>query len=214
MTTKKRITLTVSAMCLLLVFGIVSIFAVFSATKNTTNSNVTVTYTANQISGTVSAYHAIESDTSWTAMTVDGTEGAATSINFGENKGVVTATLAPTAAVEVTATKTYAVFKYVFTNDSTANKINLTLNGTPAITNFTVKYVTDSTDRTFADAYTALTATGAADSFTATEIAAKSGDVVGTTYVYVLVELQSDLIDASFTSNFSWVLTKGAAVSA
>ncbi len=211
MTTKKRITLTVSAICLLLVFGIVSIFAVFSATKNTTTSNVTVTYTATEISGTVSASYAIKSDSSWTAMT---DANGKTEIDFSQNKGQeMTTTLAPSGNITVTAVNTYAIFKYKFTNNSTANQINLALGsgvGTP--TNFAVKYYTSATeDLTVGNAYNALKGENVSDSFTSMTVGTKSGSSVGTVYVYVLVELQNDLIDASFTGNYVWSLTKGAA---
>ncbi len=216
MTTKKKIILSVSIICLLLLVGIVAVVVVFSATKNTTTSNIKVTYTANQISGTATAYYGITGDSSWTSMYVDGDSSKGTILDFSANKGEMTGTLSPATTnneVSVTAEKPYAVFKYAFTNNSGANKINVSMTesniGTP--TNFEVKYLTGTTDYAIADAYTQLDTNGTTN-YSTTEVNVKVGDTVGTQYVYVLVEIIDDTIDAEFSSSFSFVLTKGSAV--
>ncbi len=218
MATKKKIIMSVSAICLLVVAGVLAVAIVFAAINNTTNSNIKVTYTANQISGTATAFYGVSGDASWSNMYVDGNSEKATSVDFSAEKGEVTTTLSPATTnneVTVTATKTYAVFKYVFTNSSTANKIdvNLTDNKVQTPTNFTVKYLATGQDYGISDAYTQLKSSGT-EAYSETQVPAKVDTTVGIQYIYVLVELVDDTIDAEFTAEFSWVLTKGEAISA
>lgn len=223
---KKKLIIALTSICGVLFATIIAMGIVWAATSQTITSVIRVTYTAVDVSGSMSANVYFGSNTA-TAMN-GGTNGT---ITFDANTTSTTGTLTPAADTTLTNTagQTFVIYEYIISNSSTLNAMNAVLT-----------YADDSTSPNAADAnikvyaYTSSSAVtnphtnvatlyGAADEtvgregMTVNQLSSTTGQFIsttiaaeGTTYCYVVVALSNANLNAEFSGTFSWVLTKSS----
>jgi len=215
---KKKIIVALSSLCAVLVAAIVTMGIVWAATSQTITSQIKVTYTAQEISGSLSAKVYFNSDTG-VAMTADGTAQGATTVTFDGSTATTSGTLTPQGDTVLLNEngKRFVIYEYVITNASTSTAMSAVLT-----------YADDSSGSNAEDAnikvYAYANTTAVSNPHTSAEtIRGASGanlvanhsslisDTVsasGTKYFYILVEINDLASDAEFSGTFSWALTK------
>ena len=203
MDSKKKLFMSVCALCLMAVSSLASIAAVLAWTGQSVASNISVLYTASQVAGTVSASYTVGASTT----TMKAADGTTTTLTFdGTETSDLQKTLAPTSAITLNTTNSYVVFEYVFTNASSsyAYPIQLTYaDTTPTDANMNVyviatgSKVTDYAAATWGDKVTGTTLVA-----NTTKVPASSTGF----YVYVKVAVGNTLNDASYSGAYSWTL--------
>jgi hypothetical protein len=178
MTTKKRLIVSLAALCLVMIMMTVSAVAVFAYERQTTTSGVNVTYVAKHVVGSVKITESYNS--------VDTLKGTATFDGY-EKEDKNTA-INPTA-LELSTEKNSVVYKFDFTNSSEENPYIATLSYTAGKddTNMTVEYSADG-------------ATYTASSSSVTVAAGATG------VYYVKVTVTDTLKSAALDGTFTWVL--------
>ncbi len=177
MTTKKRLIVSLAALCLVMIMMTVSAVAVFAYERQTTTSGVNVTYVAKHVVGSVKITESYKSDTLKGTATFTGYETADqnTAIN-------------PTA-LDLSAENNSVVYKFDFTNSSEEN---------PYIATLSYKAGNDDTNMTVE--YSADGVTYAASSSSVTVAAG------ATSVYYVKVTVTDTLKSAVLDGTFTWVL--------
>ena len=219
MSSRKKLTLAMVSLILVIAALVVALTTVLAAkTQTVTTDTITVTYHAKQVEATVSAkyafYKATRSSGSFSGcgtavsgqsgdMKVGGSSSGATSITFtaGQAQQTTGNTLKPTSAITFNDTKDVLIFTYTFKNNDTANPINLALvTTTTGSTNVTVKYCsTISTTLTdWKDSY--------ADLANADKVV-NSSDSSATQTIYIMAYVINLDIDATLKIAFTWTLT-------
>lgn len=218
MTTRNKILLSVGAVCLVAVIAVVAVVAVFAARTQTVNSTITVSYSARQVVGTVSANYYLGGNSQANAMK----SGAKTELEFKAGETQRTDTLAPEGDIkldDLPEDKLYVVFEYKFTNTGNQDyTAKLTYNGTA--TNVAV-YVYNPEESGTLNTTTWTSATGTLKTisgettlFDSSEITVAKTEGVENVYVIVNITSTNSGSDAEFKGTFNWTLEAVSAAAA
>ncbi len=152
MSSKKKLIISLSAVCLVAVIAVVAVVAVLAAGTQAVQTSVTITYTASDVSATVSANQYLIARTTNVGDAAQAFKsGDATSVSFNAVDGNETvATLTQPANADLTSEKNAVVFEFIFENDSISVPMLVTLedidlDGMDAT--FALSYKTGSTTR-------------------------------------------------------------------
>ena len=223
MEAKKKLIVALTSLCGVMFAAIVAMGIVWAATSQTVTSNVKVTYTATEVSGSIAGNVYFNSDnaTAMTAALSNGSDGTVSDnvISFNGEASSISGTLTPSGNVELLneTGKTFVIFEYIITNSSTTTAMTATLS-----------YTDDSTSPNVADsnikvyAYSATAQVSNPHTNVATlkgsnegNLTSNSGQLIsatvaasGTTYFYVVVAVDNLASDAEFSGIFSWNMTK------
>ena len=208
MSTRKKMTIVIVALCVAIVATMSAIVVVLVSANQSGNAIVSVKYQSNDVAVTIWANCYIGT-TTYNFLTENGQSSISLSpdtIDYGQ--------LYQPSRVEGLAldrNTRYAVFEYIFQNDSDDIDINIVLSKIPGDsegevnTGLQIKYLTTNTKVTEFNL----------DSFTAKEntpyvsvdlVANSSKDAKA--YVYVLVSIDNLLYSAEFMGNFLWNLNR------
>lgn len=177
---KKRLAITITALCIAIIAIICSIVAIFAAANQGVQSTFKVTYKATNVAATVSAKYTIknESEVSLGSLTID---AAADKTTYSS--------LATDDDISLTSKNDEVVFQYTFKNNSSSNAIKVTLTDGADQENVTVQYASTTT----ANAEPAYTS-----SLGEIEVPAD-----GTVYVYIKVTITETANDAYYIADSS-----------
>lgn len=184
---KKRLAITISSLCIAVVAVICSVVAIFAAANQGVQSTFKVTYKATNVAATVSAKYTVknESAVSLGSLTID---AAADETTYDS--------LSTESEIGLSAKNNEVVFQYTFTNNSSSNSIVATLADGADQENVTVQYA----QATSADAELSYTS-----SLGEVNISAD-----GTVYVYIKVTISNTANDAHYiadaTNQLVWSL--------
>lgn len=215
MEAKKKLIVALTSVCAVLFAGIVAMGIVWAATSQTITSNIKVTYTATEISGSMSANVYFNSDTA-----VPMKNGEATAVTFDGATQTTSGTLTPQSDVVLLNEngKTFAIFEYIIRNASTTSAMSAVLS-----------YTDDTTSPNAADgnvvvyAYSSASAVATPHTNVATLYGTSNGNALNvisgqfiseqiaansTKYFYIVVAINDTASDAEFSGTFSWLLTK------
>lgn len=138
----KKLMISLFSLCLVAIVGLLTTVIVLAASTQNVNSSINVTYTASEVSGSVSAAYKVKDDASETKFT-GGTGGTITFTATTKTSEVGTLK-ASTDAITLTSDKNYVEFYYNFTNNG--DKMIVKLAAMPTGTNIKFEcFVSDST---------------------------------------------------------------------
>lgn len=185
MSKQKKTIIALSSVCSVVAIALITVVSVWAATSQTVTSTLTITYSAKNVSATVTAEYKLEGDTTYTTLG---------STSFLPKDASGTKSLQKDDALALTDTKSYAIFKYTFTNDGD-NSFKVALNETEVTkSNVTVTFASaDVTDEPA--------------SITGTTFAEATVAGHATIYAYVKVAVTDLASSANYTGTLNWVLT-------
>lgn len=184
---KKRLAITISSLCIAVVAVICSVVAIFAAANQGVQSTFRVTYKATNVAATVSAKYTVknESAVNLGSLTIDAAADETTYNSLSTDEDI-----------SLSAKNNEVVFQYTFTNNSSSNSIVATLVDGADQENVTVQYA----QATSADAELTY-----ASSLGEVNIPAD-----GTVYVYIKVTISNTANDAHYiadaTNKLIWSL--------
>ena len=188
---KKRLVLTISSLCVAVVAVVCSIVAIFAATSQSVKTTFKVTYSATNVAATVSANYTVKNGTKKAL-------GKAITIKADDADNTEYATLSSTEDIALSTANNEVVFEYIFKNDSEDKAFKVTLSDGANRDNVTVSYATTTTANAENLSYSSTVPTDV-------DVAAS-----GTTYIYIKVEITNLANAAEYTSNdakpISWSL--------
>lgn len=208
MSSKKKLIVSLSAVCLVAVIAVVAVVAVLAAGQQSITSNVNVTYRATGIAAKASAnYYNVATNATElgaaSAFTAAGGAGVENGVITFSPTGTTTGTLSPAGEITLSAAKPVVIFEFKFENLSQSRDIALGLTLPATQTNVTVSYyvaeeaITNPADVEFASAET----------ITVTDLAKKAdADTASYKYVYVKAQVADLTTDADFDGDFAWTL--------
>ena len=205
MGSNKKVAITSAVLILLIIITAASIIAIFAAAQQTVNSEVSVTYKSEYVSGTASAkYYVGEADIEGTAMRVNGEASGATSIEFNSRNANQNATLSPVEKeIKLSETDNFVVFEYYFTNTNSQNDFMAILTTSDSnVKNMTI--TTATSDEKIEDFSTIKTSGYDISTLSLSKTISASSNG----YVYVKVKISNLDNDADFKLNFNWYLGK------
>ena len=117
MKAKVKMGIIISVLCLIALISIIAIVAIFAANSQTFSSNISVTYTSEEISGTATAkYYVGSEDATGTEMHEGGTAEGKASIEFNAGEENKNTSLSPVDKnIKLSSTNNFIVFEYYFT---------------------------------------------------------------------------------------------------
>lgn len=175
---KKRLIITISSLCIAVVAVICSVVAIFAAANQSVQSTFKVTYKATNVAATVSAKYTVKNK--------EAVSLGSQTINAADDQTTYS-TLSTDTDIELTASNDEVVFQYTFTNNSSSNKIKVTLADNAQKENVTVSYANATTE----DASLTYGST-------LSEIEIDSSSTV---YVYIKVAITNTANSASYTAD-------------
>ncbi len=194
----------------IVLFIISSIFFGLSATSQTVRGTLNVTYIADNVSFTASAFYQLQ-DTGAKVDLVDTSNNNATSVTFTPASNTSVKTLSATSNINLTVNKQYVLFTYAFTNNASAGgyciKVSLT-DGTTSTSNVTVKYLASPTKYcagstpTVSELNEFKSSVNSSSAPTNVYISAQQ-----TKYFYVLVEITNAYLNSNYNSDTTNGLT-------
>lgn len=186
MTTKKKLAISITTLCLVLLLCIAIPVGIWAAQNATIKNPINVTYTAKEIGAEVSATYQRKTDASPTSFVTS--TGEATITLTGEEDDNYEASFAAVDADKMELSKTNDTITFVYSFKNTGDKsFTVTLGGERTAENVTVKY----------------TAGTAAESDSASVLTVAAG-ATGT--YTIVVAIDSYAKDASFSGSFEWAL--------
>lgn len=194
MSTKKKLWISIGALCVAIVAGLGITFGVLAAQTQKVNTGFEVEYKATNVTATVSASYKSKNGTK-----VDFKDGNNTSVSFVASDETKTGSLSADKCT-LTATDNYVVYEYVFKNDNATGGRSMTvaMADTSEKENVTVTYASSETQITDASTITAT-------AYETQTVAAQ-----GTVYVYIKIAIAEDTLDASYvstsTNGVAWTL--------
>ena len=209
MSSNKKIALTTGVLILLIIITAASIIAIFAAAQQTVNSEVSVTYKSENVSGTASAkYYVGPNDKEGKQMRVNGEEAGATSIDFNSKNPIETQTLSPVEKeIKLSEENYFVVFEYYFTNTNSQNDYMVKLSTSDStvknmkfLTEMSYEKVSDWQEGSLLDVE-GLFSTDIAN-LNLTEIVPANKEL----YMYVIAKINNLDNDADFKLNFNWEL--------
>lgn len=194
----------------IVLFIISSIFFGLSATSQTVRGTLNVTYVADNVSFTASAFYQLQ-DTGAKVDLVDTSNNNATSVTFTPASNTSVKTLSATSNINLTVNKQYVLFTYAFTNNASAGgyciKVSLT-DGTTSTSNVTVRYLASPTKYCTNATPTSAELTSFKSSVNSSS--APTNVYIGaqqTKYFYVLVEIDNAYLNSNYNSDTTNGLT-------
>lgn len=213
MSAKQKMTIAITALCLVAVVAIVTVIAVFAANQQTFTSQISVSYTVEDVQCTVSArYYGGKDNAVTTGKDMKDPDSQKTELKFGVDLDE-TGTLQPEDGdVVLTSSDKFVIFEYIFKNDNEEDKaFTAELHYTGTASNVTVRTnekgqkLTPASDfvsepKTHFDTEKTVTEN---PNFTINAITVPANETV---YVYVRVQISNISQDASFVGGFAWTL--------
>lgn len=188
---KKRLVLTISSLCVAVVAVVCSIVAIFAATSQSVKTTFKVTYSATNVAATVSANYTVKNGTKKAL-------GEAITIKAEDADNTKYATLSSTEDIALTTANNEVVFEYIFKNNSEDKAFKVTLSDGAKKDNVTVSYATTTTENDADLSYSSTVPTNV-------DVAAS-----GTTYIYIKVVITNLANAAEYTADdatpISWSL--------
>lgn len=200
---KKKLTITISAVCAVLLVAVIAAVAVFAALQTSATSSFKVTYTAQNVEATISGSYsksgaeavALKAGED-TSIVFDGTETA---------KGDAPTNVKAFDAVNDITLKAadYVVFEYVIENTDTDGDTKFAVNAekTGTLENLSFDYLVSETEQTITKD-TEMTEMAAGAQTMVSEMS--KGDV---RYVYFRVVIENDELNASFDGGIDFTLS-------
>ena len=186
--------------------AIISVVAVLAAGTQNLTSQVTVTYTVEDVSATVGVRYAVKNEAVQTGGSLTFTADQA------EQAGGtgVTDTLTAIGELELSSTNNFVTFEYSFQNNGTL-AFDATLTGIPeTVNNMTLSWAKSTSKTDSLDGVTGF------QTFTADTIANVTAEVAGDadvsddshpiTYIYIRATITDLNVGASLSGNFAWKL--------
>lgn len=177
--TKKKLIITITSLCLVVVAAVAAIVGIIAATNVGINSKLSVSYTPGaEVIATVKGEYAINGGTATTINQTSFAYGATT-----------TSAAIDQAAINLTDSNTYVIFAFSFKNDATADNTNSAVLSVVTTDNSQADKMTATVKYT----KTALTALNKESFDGATDAGTAELNSIGigeTGYVYVMVEIQ------------------------
>lgn len=197
MTSRKKLIISLSVAAAVLVAAIIAVVAVFAASQQVVKSNITIKFTASDVSCTVGAKYKVENK--------DAIDLGTVTINAKdeENKEY---SLSPTGNVDLTKTNNSVTFEWTFTNTG-SKAFTIKLNQLTNISGsaFNVKFYTnDGSDDTEIDR----------DKLAATGVNVESVSDNGKAIIKMVVTMPAENMgnDAELSLNMEWTLDTGVTV--
>lgn len=191
MSSKKKLVITLSSLCAVVVVAVLTVALVFAFGNATLKSNITTKYTADKaVKGTVTAVYTVKNEDETAlheVVTLTGEEETPT-IEKSASKNI-----------ELTRDNNEVVFKYSFTADTSTDA---TKNGYTATLKFTKTKSENVKIEVSADG-TTYTEKTEAEMSNLGSVSVTSATAVD---YYVRVSISSKLNDAEFSGAFEWVL--------
>ena len=193
MSTRKKLLISIIAVSVVLVIGIVTLIVTLVASSQLAGSGVTVNYEATGISAMVSARYFLGDEE------VVLKNGEQAKVLFGPNSKGGTLK-AENTTITLDETNSYVIFEYLFLNMSTSAGINISLNA-PTGTNVSFAYSSSNTMQDI-DALTTTSTTLSTISLPA------NATGTATKYVYIVASIDDITEDASCSGSFNWSLSR------
>lgn len=223
MSSKRKMTIALSAMGAVTLAAVVGFTAVLAAGTATVTNDINIRYTAADVAGSATAkvYHNTSAGADFATIQTNATP-AADSVIFSAEDDTSTTALKGTN-IDLTKSARYVVFEYAFTADTGANPYTAALtytDGGTADKNMTMGYIATTTQMTKTAFNTLALFDGYFDGeneddatalVAGTATAAINVTDATTTYIYVLAKVANVAQDAEMSGTFSWTLTSGAA---
>lgn len=218
MSAKQKMTIAITALCLIAIVAVVTVIAVFAASQQTFTSQISVSYTVEDVQCLVSAkYYGGKENPVETGKEMKDPKGEKTQLQFGIGTNEETTLQPQEGDVVLTSTDKFVIFEYKFQNDSSEHAFTAALQfeGTAknvkVTTNETGSKLTPASDFTAeqADAEQAETNFPTVKqvtenpNFTIGEVTVAASQTV---YIYVRVEIAEIAADANFVGAFNWTL--------
>ena len=206
MSKSKKTIITLSIVCVVALIVLVTVVSVWAATSQTVTNQLTVRYTATNVSATVKADYQLAGSSTWQSM------GSA---SFGASENSTSKSLTA-KEIELSDTATYVIFRYTFTNNgSNTITVSLDQNNLPTAKNITVQYAFSPlffTSNSINDQN--MPTYQANKNYSAIELDPDSLPWTGsvniegnkTDEVYIKVSITSQASDASYSGTLSWNL--------
>lgn len=195
MSKSKKAIITLSVVSAVILIALVTVVAVWAATSQTVTSQLTVRYSATNVTADVKAEYKLAGATTYT--TIGSTSFAATD--------ATTSKAVNADEIALDDTKTSVLFRYTFMNYG-GNTITVSLGDTlPTATNMIVTYAKSNAE---ADPETsALTGNKVA----AFDLGPSDGTDPTTAYVFIKVAISDQSRDANYAGTLTWNLANKAA---
>ncbi len=205
MTNKKKLLIIATAICAFIFVGLITTIIVLVATSNQqAQSNLSIKYQATDVLAKMQATYYING-TEKIKMT--DTDGINTEIEF--NATVSSGTLSPNTSIELTKAKNRVVFEYIFTNLSGTEEysaeipMSVAITSLPNYSNVNIYYYSTATEVKFVDFFEVLPFIESSPLNVSHNVSTNS-----TKYIYVLVEVDDILLDASLEGSLQWTLSR------
>ena len=201
MSSKKKMAIAISAVCVIVIAAIVAVVAVWAARNANAGSEFSGSYTANHVDATITGQYKIGATVAdqegWTDLT---TGDSQTTITFVSSTatGEATQSFNAVSNIVLNSTQNNVIFKYTITNTSSSNvDFNVVGEQTGTFTNLTVEYKQQADD---AGEATDLTASGN----TTNPVRVNAGESVT---IYVVISIDDLDQNASLDGSVNWTLT-------
>lgn len=196
MSSKKKLIITISALCVVLLFAAVSVVSIFASLNLAVNPQFKVSYTAKNVAATINANY-IRNENSYPLLTSAGEE-VITVLPTDESVGTF-----ETSNLEADAVTGRAVFEYIFKNDSSTAPFQVSLTTSDLVlTNMSVAFASSYTPIVDFDNLTTTSEFAPATVYSKnTESGAKS-----VLYAYVIISIDDLSKDGSFSGSQGFYL--------
>jgi hypothetical protein len=188
MNAKKKLIITACSFAMVILAAVVAIIAVLAAQNVTIKSSINITYSADDIYGSVRTSYKLEGDADYTAW--------GETITFDEQTEQNSESTLDDPKFKLTSNKSYVIIKFDFKKknaDVDNFSVELQYSSTKA-TNIAVTYGTDEDN---------ISNVATSTMFSGTEIST-SADY---TSLYVKIAIESVEKDADFSGDFTWSLS-------
>ncbi len=199
MFTNKKVMITIFSVFSILIVGMIATIIVFASQIQNITSDITITYVAKDISGSLSASYQIGDNGSPVSLIKAGT--SETKITFDASEGNVNGSLVPQNELELTFEDSYVLFEYEFENYG-GKPYYVTLSYADTNnddTNIKVEYSLDK-NSSFSTSPVVGTIPAAIRENNEMQGA-------GTQSYYIKLSIQDNTKDALFSGRFAWTLS-------
>ena len=188
MNSKKKLIITISSLCVVLLFAAVSVVSIFASLNLAVNPQFKVSYTAKNVAATISANY-IKNENAYPLLTSSG-EDKIVVLPTDESVGTF-----ETNDLEADAVTGRAVFEYIFKNDSNTADFQVTLTTSDlSLENMSISFASSYSKISDFDNISTTT------SFSAATVYGKNNEsgTKSVLYAYVIISIDDLSKDASF----------------